>query len=446
MMELYDFQEADVTAALEHDSWLIAYEQGLGKTLAAVEWAKRKGVETVVVVAPLNTFRTWKKTFNEQMPDMPVHYLRSDNKHVSAFGWVKEKQRGVYIIGWELMRTGAMTGQVVDLIIADETHKQANFGRSLQALLIREFHSKYKLALSGTPAANRPDGLFSTLNWLWPKLYPSLWKWVDKYWRSVRNGAQIELVRELVPGQIIADIPMFSRRLKKDHLKDLPGNLPEIEIEVDLTPTQWKIYNRLEKEAGVWLGDDFISAAYPLVQDMRLGAVTLGVPKVNEDGVVTFAENCGSSKIKMLLEVLEDNEGAFLVLTHSLQFVPSVVSQLNKKGIKARGFSGETKQAERDWLIDNLGKEYRVLVAVIAAIGEGTDGLQYVCHNGFWLSKHPSAYLNKQAKERLYRPGQTEPISWWYTLAPGTVDEDRRDRLEDINYALDEMLDNHPVG
>lgn len=458
MKTLHSWQEADVQEALEHDSWFCAYEMSLGKTLVTVEWAKRKGVNTVLIVCPLNTFSSWQSTFEEQWPGMPVYRLVNTPKHVLSFKYLHEGQRGVYLIGWEQMRTGAIHGEYAELMVADETHKQANYGKSLQSLLIREVNSKYKIALSGTPAANRPEGIFATLNWLWPKKYSSYWNWIERHWRTIRNGSVIQLVREIKAGSVVSEIPMFTRRLRRDHRDDMPKKLPEIEIPVELTPGQRKLYNKLAAEAGVWIGDEesdgeeaFVSTSVKLVENMRLREIALAVPSM-VDGKVTFKENAKSAKIDALLEVLETDElrdQSFLVLTHSAKIVPIVVAKLEKKGIKAYGFTGETKSGEevgqKEWLKKNLGDEYRVLVAGIAAIGEGTDGLQHKCHNMFWLSKHPSWMLNEQASMRLDRPGQTEPVNEWYTYAEDTVDVDSLNRLNEIEENLTDMIDNPAV-
>jgi ATP-dependent helicase STH1/SNF2 len=441
MITLYDYQEKEVAAAMLHDSWFNASDMGLGKTVMSVEWARRKGVKTAVVVCPLNTFESWTREITGQYPGMPVRILASDKGNVANFARLNRGEPGFYLIGWEMMRTGALTGVSADLVIADETHKQANYGKSLQSLLIRHLNSRYKLALSGTPAANKPEGIFATLNWLWPKQYSSYWKWIERYWRTMRDGAVVELVRELKPGQIIKDIPMFTRLLRSEHRDDMPPVLPEIPIPVQLTVTQRRLYDRLDQEAGVWLDEDnFMSTSVALVENLRLREICLAVPTM-VDGKVTFKENSKSAKIDALIEVLTQSgleDETFLVLTHSAKIVPVVVEKLAKKGITAAGFTGQSKAD-----LTNFGSTYRVLVAGIAAIGEGTDGLQYKCHNMFWLSKHANALLNTQASMRLDRPGQTEPINTWYTYAVDTKDEDSLERLEEIAENLHEMIDAH---
>lgn len=446
----HDWQLADIDGFFEgeHKSWLMAYEMSLGKTLVAVETAKRIGVNTAVIVLPLNTRRSWEKTFASQWPDMPVYRLENKVGLLLNFNKMRDNERGIYLIGWELMRTGLLFGDTVDLIIADETHKMANYGRSLQSDRIREIHSEYKLALSGTPAGNRPEGIFSTINWLWEKRYKSYHRWIDDFWRTRRNGAVIDLIRELVPGGVFADLPYVTRRLRDDHRDDMPDVMPERVIEVELTPAQRKIYAQFDKLALSWVDDeetgesDFVATSVALVEDLRLGQVCLGVPTII-DGEVSFKDNAKSSKIAALLEVIEDEvrDEALLVYTHSAKFVPVVVAQLRKKGIKAEAFMGSTPQDERDRLIDELGTTYQVLVAGIAAIGTGTDGLQYKCHNMFWLSKHADWTLNQQAGWRLDRPGQTEPVNVWYTAAIDTVDMDKIDRQEEIGTNLGAMID-----
>lgn len=458
--DLYDYQLEDLERLKHEDNIFVAWEMSLGKTLFTVAWVNEKkkqdpSIKTVVVVLPLNTRRSWEREIKTVFPGENVYRLESSPKNVGNFAKLKDGKPGWYLVGWELMRQGVLLGENMDVAIADETHKQANFGKSEQSRQMQAIQPKYKAALSGTPAANTPDGIFGTQWWLWsathPHLYRSRQRWLDHYWRQKRNGATVDLIREIDPGAIVRDMPAFTRRLTKDHRADMPPVLPEIQVDVELSPRQRQLYDKLDESAAVWLDEEnFLPTAYPLEQDIRLRQIALGVPTMvkNEKTLltdVTFAPNAKSSKIDALVEIISDQpeEETFLVLVHSAKFIATVVHQLEKKGIKAYGFSGETKIDRREWLLDNLGTEYRVLVAGIAAIGEGVDGLQHKCHNMVWLSKHPNAYLNKQAAFRLNRPGQQHPINSWYIMATGTVDVSGAERLKDIEYRLDEMIDNH---
>lgn len=436
MMKLFDYQEEDVSRAINegHKSIFLAYEQALGKTLTAIEFARRTGVEVVVVIGPLNTRRSWEKTVKEQIPDAKFYSLDNTPAAHKAGGHLKISARepGWYFVGWEMMRTGAVAGVYADMIIADEVHRIQNFGKSQTSFVIRLFDAEYKVALSGTPAANRPEGLFSPMNWLWPKRYKSYHKWIEKFWRTMRDGAVIKLVRELNPGGVVGDMPFFVRRLKKDHRGDMPDVMPDIEVSTPMTPAQRKIYKQFDELALAWVGDTPVATSNTLVQDLRLKQLTLGVPTV-VDGEITFALECKSTKMEALLEVLKDEgDNTFFVLCPSRPFVDVVVHRLNKAGIRAEAFTGDTKQKRRDELVETLGTDYRVLVATIPTVAEGLDGLQFKCSRGVWLSKHANAMLNTQAGERLDRPGQTEPVQWYNFIAPDSKDEDTEERLYEI--------------
>ena len=446
VMDLFSYQESDVARAVRdgHKSIFLAYEQALGKTLAAVDFAPRVGVETVVVIGPLNTRRSWEKTVREQIPDAPFFYLENTKASLErgVFTNLRDQVPGWYFIGWEFMRTGAITGQYADMLIADEVHRIQNFGKAWTSHVIRFIGSEYKVALSGTPAANRPEGLYSPMNWLWPERYPSYNLWVRKFWLTIGNRAVVKLDREVSPGAVIRDMPFFVRRLKRDHRGDMPPVLRTIEVACEMTPAQRKVYKQFHDRALAWLGEHPVAAFIPFTQNLRLRQLTLGVPIV-VDGEVTFAENSKSSKVDALIEIISDGspQETYFVLSPSARFIPVVVSRLRKAGITAEAFTGATKQKERDRLVDELGATYRVLVAGIAAVAEGLDGLQYKCSNGVWLSKHVNAMLNTQAGERLDRPGQTESVQWWQLMAPGTVDEDTEDRLQEIGTKLADLYD-----
>lgn len=459
MKTLFDYQEVEVDRlARDSHSAFFAWEMGLGKTLAAVEWVRRKReqgcqAKTVIVVLPLNTVHSWEETIQEQFPGQQVYNLRSDKKNVLSFTALQRQSPGWYLITWEMMRSGALTGMHGDVIIADETHRQANL-KSQQAANIRHITSHHRAALSGTPAGNKPEYIYSTMNWLWPELYRSYYKnFVDVYWYTQRDGAVISFLREKKPGQILKDMPAFSRLLRNDHRDDMPPVLPEIVVTVEITPGQRKIYNQFEAKSLAWLGDTPMPSAYSLVKDIRLKQVALGVPSVEwvtkpsgeEVPEVTFDVGTKSSKIVALKDIIADQpeEDTFLVLVHSARFVPAVVEQLRRAKIPAEAYLGETKSDERTRLVKELGTTYRVLVAGIAAIGTGTDGLQYVCHNMVWMSKHPDALLNTQASGRLDRPGQKEPINVWNIVAIDTKDEATEERLEIVKGNMDELLDNH---
>src|SRR5690625_7597724 len=99
---------------------------------------------------------------------------------------------------------------------------------------------------------------------------------------------------------------------------------------------------------------------------------------------VDYADDCKSSKISALKEILQDLEDEPAVIyTHSSKFARVVAKRLGKQ---AALWSGDTSQDEREAILRTFGKEggpkYRV--TTIAAIGEGVVGVPRVCSNMRW--------------------------------------------------------------
>lgn len=476
------YQEEDIQAAIHghKGSLLDSGGMGTGKTIKGVELIRRTGAGRALVIAPLNTHDGWLWHFNQQMPDARV-YVRppgSSSNPVSK-DWdsrVLAQEPGVYIIGWEAFRGTpepeqrrkrkeleayhrsvgmalpekginkhwGFSGQW-DLVIADEVHRASN-RKSTTHKTLMTLVSKRKLALSGTPAGNRIEGFFAVLQWLWPDDYPYFWPWVSKYCLTELDPhAGRKIVAEMEPGAIVKSIPSYVRRTSEEVLKDLPEVI-ERSVYVDLKGgTQKKAYEELEDQAFTWLEGQPLHTPVPITMSIRLRQLALGVPRVtptdevDEDGnprmVVDFPREAKSSKIDMLKDILTDipEHEPVLILTHSARFVVPVVYQLNKmKAGLAVAWTGDTSSRGRSAIKKDFGKRGgpRFIVAGIAAIGEGVDGLQKRCAHEIWLSQHDNNMLNQQAEGRLHRSGQTRPVQRWIIQTRGTVDTKVYTRLE----------------
>lgn len=484
-LELRDYQADGVAYYGDYRNGLAAWDMGTGKTLFAVEHAKQnvKGAR-ILIVAPVNTHAGWVKTFQRQWPEQPITVLGSPDKDPE--GWKKAagkpdapfkgtgKRAGVFIVGWEIMHgytkklyeelawcdvktrkeykdkkqvgeeehipPWAATG-TWDLVVADECHRMQN-RKSASHKVMMTIKAERKLAMSGTWTGNKKEGAFGTLHWLWPKRYPHFWPWVEKYMQTVPDPYTFRrIVGELEPGCIVKDIPCYMR------VESDPSQFPLAEhfVDVEMSPKQLNVYKRFKEEAFAWLDEQPIGTPLPVVQRIRLRQVALGMPGAvmvtdepmayldgqgntrftqEEHVEVTFRPNCASSKIAALKEIISDlpeNE-PLMVYVHSKRFVEPVVHQLGKQAV---GWTGDTPQHVRDKLrYKTFGRPGgpRIIVAVISAIGEGTDGLQAVCANEVWLSQDDSNLLNEQCKARLSRTGQTRSVNRWYIRSRGTID------------------------
>jgi len=135
-----------------------------------------------------------------------------------------------------------------DIIICDEAHRKKNkdAGRSVGVKLL---NSRYKVALTGTPIRNRPNDLWSILNWLYPLEFRSYWNFVNSYCEVEKNNfgtkpigltknvKQIEILDNILKNKMV-------RNIKEDVLKELPRKIYQ-DIMLKMGKKQTKKYNEL---------------------------------------------------------------------------------------------------------------------------------------------------------------------------------------------------------
>lgn len=440
----FPFQELDIQKLIENNgTGIVATQVGGGKTLIAVEVGKRLKTKVNFVIAPKGTHkRAWEKTILEQIPNARVRYINSSADGKQAFLEMEEGKAGWYLIGPEFFRNYHWRGIEPDLAVFDEVHRASN-RNSKTAKMLHTLKAKRRIGMSGTIAGNKIEGMWSILKWVYPQVAGrSFWAWVEEYCETKVDFFAGKIVdREKTPGRIITSIPCYIRHLKREkccemHPNGVDHELPAVQEEirtVELLPAQRKIYKKLEKDLFVWLGDNPLAVEAPVAVRTRLRQITLGVPMIDEETQeVTFAEDCDSTKLNELFQIISDHpEGEqMLILTHSQKFASVTVARLRKAGMTAFEWSGRAPQKVRDEALEQfIRNKIQFIVAVISAIGEGTDGLQEASNIVVWLSKDDNRLLNEQAAGRLDRRGQKKSVISYEIIAEDTYDEGQFSKL-----------------
>lgn len=438
-------QETTIQAVLSDKSHLSASLGGFGKTLVGVESIIRSGSSLTLIVCPLKVIRNWEKTLRRQSgQQLKVINSKTKQGRLNYLDLV-EGISGVYAIGWEFFRTLHWGDVKLDMVIADEVHRACNRNSKTSKMLMTTAHAPYKLGLSATPAGNHLSGLWAIRKWLWPLDTKAYWPWITDHFHSVINyfSQAKEPTVERETGKVWAELPSVTR------FHPEPGIVVNHEIEVPLSREQRRLYNEMEQDAVAFFDEYPLAADLPAIKAIRLRQMCLGVPMVSydEEGFehVDFDLDCKSSKIDAAAEILSDLYAAgpvpVLIFCHSKKFVKAIVHQLNKKGYNAVDFVGGQSHDEVEHKISNFGKDHQIIVATIAAIGEGVDGLQEVCNNEIWFSLDDNRVLNRQARWRLDRPGQKTAVNRYLIRAEDTVEVKQIGRIKSDDELLDMSID-----
>lgn len=328
-----------------------------------------------------------------------------------------------------------------DITIYDEVQAVSNRW-SGGFTVLKQIKHGYRLAMSATPQGNRFDGIWSVCRWLWPndrneqgELYVdnSKQRWIAQWCSTVKDrytftGEKPDGEKE--PGKFVSTLPCYVR-IEADRKP-----VDEREIIVELSPVQRKMYDEMEQQALAWLGEHPLVEDVPAVQRIRMRQIALGELSIDEFDEVSFDEGCNSSKIDALEKVLTNHDTA-IIFTDSKKFAKVVAKRIPD----AVAWTGDNSAAQRDEMMAGFGKTFRYLVASIAAISEGTDGLQHVTNVEVWLSKNLNNMLNIQAEGRINRTGQpADEIVSYVIKAKDTDDDDRFQNLVDQTIAMRESL------
>jgi superfamily II DNA or RNA helicase len=406
---------------------LNASTMGAGKTLKAVEVVRRRGDTVVLLIAPLGTRLGWKATFERQGVELPFRWLNSTKAGKEALQDWMWGLDGIYFVGteyfvrtgWEGKKRSAVWAKKPDIVLFDEAHRSQN-RHSKTYKTLKQIKAPMKISMSGTPTGNSFEGAFAVTKWLWDEqIDSSYYVWREK-WCELEpdffDPSGRKVVGEKYPGVFFNSLPCY---IRLESELDVP--LIEEQVFVELSSVQRRAYEKLEKDMILWVENNPLVVEFPVTLRTRLRQATLGMFSVTDEGEVVFKNDCKSSKIEALEDVLRnriDGEPA-LILTDSRKFADVICARIPG----AVPWHGEVSQSKREeHKVNFISGEVKYVVAVISAIAEGVDGLQHATRNIVWVSRSDNRILNEQAIKRIHRHGQTRQVHSFDIVALDTYD------------------------
>jgi SNF2 family DNA or RNA helicase len=440
--KLYDFQQEDVDKLRDLKAGGIHSEMGTGKTYEAGELLRRTDTKTLWV-GPMGTLRGSAAKIDEMGISKPWVWLDPKNRN-DSWRTFQRTQGGIFFAHWEALRLMPELAETSwDMIIADEVHRLQN-RKSQQTRALKKIRKVgQKFGMSGTPVTGAPHKYWSYLNWLRPDLFGSYWKFYNQYvdydiiypqgFHKITGPKNADKLLEIVT-------PFTVRHLKKEqccehHPEGVMPWLPDKYYDpryVDLLPIQRKAYNQMKKDLIAWVGkheNQPLVAPIMIAQMIRLQQFAVAYASVGPGGEVWLSEP--SSKLDMLMEILEDNEDEPIVVWSQFKQAIYLLEERCKRAkIPILLYTGDNR-ATRDANVQSFASGgARVFAGTISAGGVGVDGLQKASSTCVFLDRLWSAHLNKQAEDRLWRDGQQNAVQVIDLIARNTVDRGRHQRLE----------------
>ena len=395
-----------------------------GKTVEALSWlvyAKRYPA-LIVVNAP--TKLQWQCAYFRWVGSVPgnvprVAVLQGKTPYMLEPGVS-------YIINWDILSDWESELALMDfkLLIGDEVQAIGN-PSSRRSRAFRRLAQKIHdvIGMSGTPAMSKPAQFWPLLNILEPEMFKNQRAFLYRYCAPKHNGFSLQFNGASNVKELHAKlVSCMLRRTKDQVLKDLPPKVMEV-VPLEVDARAFQEYKAAEAAAFDTEGTS--------EKDMR-------------ERVAGLLRTAYALKEKNLLQwvrdFLESGQKLLLFAWHRdvVDLLHTTLKEYNPAKIYGGMNQAEREDARKRFIEDGT---CRLMVANIQSGGVGIDGFQDVCSNVAFAEFSYTPNAHRQAEDRLHRSGQKSSVTSYYLVAPGTVDMDAVEVLDDRAKMLDGVLD-----
>lgn len=323
------------------------------------------------------------------------------------------------------------------LVIVDESHRIKSASSNVSRLAARIGRIvPHRLILTGTPMPLGPLDLYGQWRFLEPTAFGPLTPGGGGQRREATlayftnrfavlggyGGHEVLGYRNLDELERIMDQNSIS--VRKEDALDLPP-ITEAEVPVVLSPAERSAYDSMKKALAADLaGGGQALAPNRLSQLMRLRQIASGFVTAEGGGITDL----GTSRAAAIGGLVKDSLGGekrIVVFSYFTREIDLIAEACAESGTTVEIITGATPSHERLAIRERFGSDDPsriVLIAQVGTISLAVNELVTASHAVFGsLSLRRDDLV--QARDRLNRLGQTKPMTFWYAVAQGTVDQ-----------------------
>ncbi|KAK4415413.1 CHD3-type chromatin-remodeling factor PICKLE [Sesamum alatum] len=431
---------------------ILADEMGLGKTIQSIAFLASLFEENLsphLVVAPLSTLRNWEREFATWAPHMNVvmyvgsaqarnvireyefYYPKNQKKSKKKKSGqaVSESKQDrikfdVLLTSYEMINLDSSSLKPIkwECMIVDEGHRLKNKDSKLFSSL-KQYCSRHRVLLTGTPLQNNLDELFMLMHFLDAGKFGSLEEFQEEF-KDINQEEQISRLHKMLA-------PHLLRRVKKDVLTELPPK-KELILRVELSSKQKEYYKAiltrnyqiLTRKGGAQIS--LINVVMELrklcCHPFMLGGVE---PEDANEFNKQLLETSGKLQLldKMMVKLKEQGHRV-LIYTQFQHMLDLLEEYCNYRKWSYERIDGKVTGAERQIRIDRFNAKNSSRFCFLLSTRAGGLGINLatadtvIIYDSDW---NPHADL--QAMARAHRLGQTNKVMIFRLIARGTIEE-----------------------
>lgn len=428
-------QDEAMQFAIDHPACMLDMEMGTGKTRVAIDTAFfLNNVHRVLVVCPKAVVGVWRENLVKfawgNRPwtcwDTQKGTIQSKTDSLKEYLDLKVLKQFV-VINYDAVWRKPMGDLILktdwDLVVLDESHRAKAAGsKTSKFLAVLGRRVERKMCLSGTPMANSPLDVYGQYRFLDPTIFGTNYYLFQQQY-AVMGGPDLKFVVGYKNQKTLNDkFKSIAYTCRMSDIKDrikLPDALPPIQRNVTLPNKDMKMMREFNKEFIAECESGHIVANNVLTKLLRLQQIASGFCMVNVDTAgSTEVQELNTAKQDCLADMLSDispvaSVVVFCVYRHDIKAIKEAAKKAKRDTFELSGAVNELNEWKQ--------KDGAVIAVQIQAGAEGVDMTK--ANHAVYFSVPHSLALYNQSKARLYRPGQTGPVSFIHLIAEGTVDE-----------------------
>ncbi|GHV36364.1 hypothetical protein FACS18949_15690 [Clostridia bacterium] len=426
---------------------------GCGKSITAIAIAgalyAANCISRVLIVAPLSILGVWQEEFSKFAGfDYALAVLNGTSAtKADTLRHLVGASLQVAVVNyesvWRLEKD--IAAWKPNLIIADEGHKiKCHSTHAAKAMHHLGAKADYRLLLTGTIITNKAIDVFSQYKFLNPAVFGnSFYSWCNRYFDMCGYGNYTPVLKRNMESELTRRLHSIAFRATKAECLDLPATTDIVRF-VELEPAARRVYRDLVKDSYAELAGGEITVTNILTRLLRLSQLTGGFISDDDGGK---PQNISTAKLDALSDIIDEaiNSGQKLVII--ARFIPEIKAICNLLETQKIGYScimGGVKNREEQVAQFQKDPQFQVFVGQIATAGLGIT-LTAASTMVFYSENHSMSNF-EQTKARIHRVGQTQPCTYIYLAAKGTVDEKILKVLQDKADLARTLIDDYRNG
>ncbi|KAH3669516.1 hypothetical protein OGAPHI_001637 [Ogataea philodendri] len=419
-------------------SGILADEMGLGKTLQTISFLGylryvRGKAGPHLVIVPKSTLENWQREFAKWTPEVETLVLTGDQQQRNEI--IKD---GLYTCKFDVVISSyeivirektALRKFAWEYIVVDEAHRLKNED-SLLSQIIRTFHSKNRMLITGTPLQNNLHELWALLNFLLPDVFADSETFDEWFSSGDSENKDDTIVQQL--HKVLQ--PFLLRRIKSDVEKSL---LPkkELNVYVGMTEMQKKWYQKLlERDIDAVNGAngkrESKTRLLNIVMQLRkccnhpylFEGAEPGPPFTTDEHLVF-----NSQKMKVLdrmLKRFKEQGSRVLIFSQMSRMLDILEDYCSFRGFEYSRIDGQTDHVDRIRAIDEYSAPDSKKFVFLLTTRAGGLGINLTSADIVFLYDsdwNPQADL--QAMDRAHRIGQTKQVRVFRFVTQQAIEE-----------------------